>query len=54
MIADATQVSENSHGPVTNGLRTNVRSGDQLVGVAGVAILASQLDRRGVGSQDSV
>ena len=51
MIADATQVSENSHGPVTNGLRTNVQSGDQLVGVAGVAILTLQLDRRGVGSQ---
>ena len=54
MVADAMQVSENSHSPVTNGLRTNVQSGDQLVGVAGVAILTLQLDRRGIGSQDSV
>jgi hypothetical protein len=36
------------------GLRTNVQSGDQLVGVAGVAISTLQLDRRCVGSQDSV
>ena len=50
MVADAMQVSENSHSPVTNELRTNVQSGDQLVGVAEAAILTLQLDRRGIGS----
>jgi hypothetical protein len=53
MVADAAQVSENCHSPVTNALRT-AQSGDQLFGLGRVAVLTLHLGGQDSVAQDSV